>query len=72
VIIAQTEVLADRILNIFACSSTTKSQGNKRLLPFNPACLKGVDILFHGIFIVLGRDTDGGELVQSESLLPEY
>jgi len=66
------EIFAGGILNVFTCSSTTKSQGNKRMLPFDSTCLKGADIPFYGIFIVLGRDTDGGELVWVEILLPEY
>jgi len=66
------EIFTGGILNIFACSSTTKSQGNKQMLPFDSTYWQGADILFHGIFIVLGRETDGGELVRAEFLLAEY
>jgi hypothetical protein len=35
----------------------------KQRPPSKSACLKGADIPFHTIFIVVGRDTGGGELV---------
>jgi len=35
----------------------------------NSTCLKGAYIPFHRLFIVVGRDTGGGELVWAEILL---
>ena len=50
-------------MNVFACSSTAKSQNNKRRLPFDSAYLKGVEIPLYGIFVVARRDTGSGKLV---------
>ena len=55
-----------RNLNVFAYSSTTKSRSNKRSLPFDSACLKGAEIPFHGILIVVGSDTGDDEVVWAE------
>ena len=48
--------LAGRLLNVFACSSTTKSQGNKRMLPSDSTHSEGAEIPFHRVLTV---DDDG-------------
>ena len=60
------EYFTGGILNIFACSSTTKSQSKLRRAPFDSACLKGVEITFHGVLIVVGSDTGDVEVVWAE------
>ena len=60
------ELFAGGILNVFACSSTAKGQRNKWRLPFDSACLKGAEILFHGVLILVGSDTGGEEVGWAE------
>jgi len=70
VIQREEDLLADffsgGILNDFACSSTTKGQRTKQRLPLDSACLKGTEILFHGILILVGSDTGDEEIGWAE------
>ena len=54
------------ILHVFTCSSTAKSQSNKWRVSFDSGCLKGIEIPFHGVLILVGSDTGDNEAVWAE------